>query len=174
MGNAKKTLPLLTQRLQKKDRNEWLERFAECDQLEYDKVIQEELNPTNEILTMGEVIHILNEKTGGDAIIVTDVGQHQMVACRYAEFVQYISSITSGGLGTMGFGLPAALGAVSVHLTAPWSACGRWWITNDHSRTCYHISDTSKGESTLLNNEFLGMVRQWQQLFSTNAILRLK
>ena len=166
MGNAKKTLPLLTQRLQKKDRNEWLERFAECDQLEYDKVIQEELNPTNEILTMGEVIHILNEKTGGDAIIVTDVGQHQMVACRYAEFVQSKSSITSGGLGTMGFGLPAALGAA---LGAPdrTVVCvvgdGGLQMTIQELATIYQTQ--AKVKVLLLNNEFLGMVRQWQQLF---------
>ena len=117
----KKTLPLLTQRLQKKDRKQWLARFAECDLLEHEKVIQEELNPTNEILTMGEVIRILNEKTGGDAIIVTDVGQHQMVACRYAKFKQSKSNITSGGLGTMGFGLPAALER-SGALSARWFA----------------------------------------------------
>tara|TARA_B100000575_G_scaffold294556_1_gene311482 strand:- start:5450 stop:7186 length:1737 start_codon:yes stop_codon:yes gene_type:complete len=166
LGNAKKTLPLITQRLQKKDRNEWLERFAECDQLEHDKVIQEELNPTNEILTMGEVIRILNEKTGGDAIIVTDVGQHQMVACRYAEFKQSKSNITSGGLGTMGFGLPAALGAA---LGAPdrTVVCvvgdGGLQMTIQELATIYQTQ--AKVKVLLLNNEFLGMVRQWQQLF---------
>ncbi len=166
MGNAKKTLPLLTQRLQKKDRNEWLARFAECDRLEHEKVIQEELHPTKGILTMGEVIHILNEKTGGDAIIVTDVGQHQMVACRYAEFVQSKSNITSGGLGTMGFGLPAALGAA---LGAPdrTVVCvvgdGGLQMTIQELATIYQTQ--AKVKVLLLNNEFLGMVRQWQQLF---------
>lgn len=166
MGNAKKTLPLLTQRLQKKDRSEWLARFAECDRLEHEKVIQEELHPTKGILTMGEVIHILNEKTGGDAIIVTDVGQHQMVACRYAEFVQSKSNITSGGLGTMGFGLPAALGAA---LGAPdrTVVCvvgdGGLQMTIQELATIYQTQ--AKVKVLLLNNEFLGMVRQWQQLF---------
>lgn len=166
MGNAKKTLPLLTQRLQKKDRREWLARFAECDRLEHEKVIQEELHPTKGILTMGEVIHILNEKTGGDAIIVTDVGQHQMVACRYAEFVQSKSNITSGGLGTMGFGLPAALGAA---LGAPdrTVVCvvgdGGLQMTIQELATIYQTQ--AKVKVLLLNNEFLGMVRQWQQLF---------
>jgi len=166
MGNAKKTLPLLTQRLQKKDRSEWLARFAECDRLEHQKVIQEELHPTKCILTMGEVIRILNEKTGGDAIIVSDVGQHQMVACRYAEFVQSKSNITSGGLGTMGFGLPAALGAA---LGAPdrTVVCvvgdGGLQMTIQELATIYQTQ--AKVKVLLLNNEFLGMVRQWQQLF---------
>ena len=166
MGNAKKTLPLLTQRLQKKDRSEWLARFAECDRLEHEKVIQEELHPTNDILTMGEVIHILNQKTGGNAIIVTDVGQHQMVACRYAQFTQSKSNITSGGLGTMGFGLPAALGAA---LGAPdrTVVCvvgdGGLQMTIQELATIYQTK--AKVKVLLLNNEFLGMVRQWQQLF---------
>ena len=175
LGNAKKTLPLLTQRLQKKDRKQWLARFAECDLLEHEKVIQEELNPTNKILTMGEVIRILNEKTGGDAIIVTDVGQHQMVACRYAKFKQSKSNITSGGLGTMGFGLPAALGAA---LGAPERTVvcvvgdGGLQMTIQELATVYQTQ--AKVKVLLLNNEFLGMVRQWQQLFLTNAILRPK
>ena len=83
--------------------------FREHDEIEYQKVIQKDIYPTKEQLTMGEVIHAINEETNGDAIIVTDVGQHQMVACRYAKFTQSKSNITSGGLGTMGFALPAAL-----------------------------------------------------------------
>lgn len=166
MGNAKKTLPLLTERLQAKKHPEWLARFKECDDLEHEKVIQDELHPKHDVLSMGEVIHILNEKTGGDAIIVTDVGQHQMVACRYAEFVRSKSNITSGGLGTMGFGLPAALGAA---LGAPdrTVVCvvgdGGLQMTIQELATIHQTQ--ARVKVLLLNNEFLGMVRQWQQLF---------
>lgn len=166
MGNAKKTLPLITELLEPTTHDEWLARFKACDDLEHEKVIQEELHPKHEILSMGEVIHILNEKTGGDAIIVTDVGQHQMVACRYAEFVRSKSNITSGGLGTMGFGLPAALGAA---LGAPdrTVVCvvgdGGLQMTIQELATIHQTQ--AKVKVLLLNNEFLGMVRQWQQLF---------
>ena len=110
-GDCKETLPLLTKLVDTKKHPQWLERFRECDREENKEVIAEELYPSTAILTMGEVIRNLNELTNGDAIIVTDVGQHQMVACRYARFNQSKSNITSGGLGTMGFGLPAAIGA---------------------------------------------------------------
>ena len=166
MGNAKKTLPLITELLQPNSHTDWLARFKACDDLEHEKVIQEELHPKHDILSMGEVIHILNEKTGGDAIIVTDVGQHQMVACRYAEFVRSKSNITSGGLGTMGFGLPAALGAA---LGAPdrTVVCvvgdGGLQMTIQELATIHQTQ--AKVKVLLLNNEFLGMVRQWQQLF---------
>jgi acetolactate synthase-1/2/3 large subunit len=166
MGNAKKTLPLITELLQPNSHADWLARFKACDDLEHEKVIQEELHPKHDVLSMGEVIHILNEKTGGDAIIVTDVGQHQMVACRYAEFVRSKSNITSGGLGTMGFGLPAALGAA---LGAPdrTVVCvvgdGGLQMTIQELATIHQTQ--AKVKVLLLNNEFLGMVRQWQQLF---------
>ena len=101
-GDCKETLPLLTELVEQKVYPQWLQSFKDCMQKEEDKVIKEELNPTNDILTMGEVINELNELTKGDAIIVTDVGQHQMVACRYAKFNKTKSNITSGGLGTMG------------------------------------------------------------------------
>src|SRR5215203_4448006 len=110
-GDCKETLPLLTAAIEHKVYPQWLQRFKDFQKKEEEKVIHEELNPTTEVLTMGEVIKVLNDLTSGDAVIVTDVGQHQMVACRYAKFNQSKSNITSGGLGTMGFALPAAIGA---------------------------------------------------------------
>ncbi|MGZ5218510.1 MAG: thiamine pyrophosphate-binding protein, partial [Chitinophagaceae bacterium] len=110
-GDCKETLPLLTELAEQKVYPQWLQKFKEYQDKEDEKVIQEELNPTSAVLTMGEVIKELNELTKGNAIVVTDVGQHQMVACRYAKFNQTKSNITSGGLGTMGFALPAAIGA---------------------------------------------------------------
>src|SRR5690606_12091695 len=101
----------LTALLDKKEHPQWLARFQQLKEEEYKEVIEDELNPSGEVMSMGEVIKVLNELTGGEAIIVTDVGQHQMVACRYADFKRSRSNITSGGLGTMGFGLPAAIGA---------------------------------------------------------------
>ena len=115
---------------------------------------------------MGEVIHAINEETNGDAIIVTDVGQHQMVACRYAKFTQSKSNITSGGLGTMGFALPAALGA---KMGAPEREVvaiigdGGYQMTIQELGTIFQTGAAVK--IVVLNNNFLGMVRQWQQLF---------
>ena len=110
-GDCKETLPMLTELIEQKTYPNWLQRFREYQKEEEESCIVPELNPTGETLTMGEVIKLLNELTKGDAIIVTDVGQHQMVTCRYAKFNQTKSNITSGGLGTMGFALPAAVGA---------------------------------------------------------------
>ncbi len=110
-GDCKETLPMLTKLVEHKVYPQWIQKFADCIAKEKEKVIKQELNPSSEILTMGEVIELVNELTKGDAIIVTDVGQHQMVACRYAKYNQTKSNITSGGLGTMGFALPAAIGA---------------------------------------------------------------
>ena len=110
-GDCKETLPLLTLGIQEKDRSEWLNIFKEYAQKEYDQCIKNELYPNSDAMTMGEVIRIVNDTTKGNAVVVTDVGQHQMVACRYAKFNETRSNITSGGLGTMGFALPAAIGA---------------------------------------------------------------
>lgn len=166
LGDAKKSLPELTKLVKATSHEEWLQRFRDCDKLEQEKVIQDELHPKSEILSMGEVIRIINEKTGGDAVLVTDVGQHQMVACRYTKFIQSKSNITSGGLGTMGFGLPAALGA---QLGAPDRTVicvvgdGGFQMTLQEMATIHQTG--AKVKVLLLNNEFLGMVRQWQQLF---------
>jgi acetolactate synthase I/II/III large subunit len=111
MGNAKETLSKLLPLLNKNSHSDWLNRFKELYKIEFEKVIENDLHPTKEGLTMGEVIAQINKETKGDAAIVSDVGQHQMIACRYAEFNKTKSNITSGGLGTMGFALPAALGA---------------------------------------------------------------
>ena len=166
LGDAKTSLQELIKRVKPASHEQWLARFRECDKLENEKVIQEELYPSSETISMGEVIRLINEKTGGDAVIVTDVGQHQMVACRYAKFVQSKSNITSGGLGTMGFGLPAGLGAA---LGAPDRTViavvgdGGLQMTIQELATVYQTG--AKLKVLLLNNEFLGMVRQWQQLF---------
>jgi acetolactate synthase-1/2/3 large subunit len=166
-GDCKETLPLLTALVEKKTHPEWLKRFSDYYKEEVDAVIKEELNPTTEQLTMGEVIKVLNKFTDGDAIIVTDVGQHQMVACRYAEFKQSRSNVTSGGLGTMGFGLPAAIGAKfgAPHRTVV-AICG----DGGFQMTLQELGTIMQSELDVkilvLNNRFLGMVRQWQQLFN--------
>lgn len=111
LGNVKDTIPLLSSMVNKNSHKKWLQKFNTFYETEYKKVINDEINPTKNGLTMAEVIKEINNSTNGDAIIVTDVGQHQMVTCRYAKFNKSKSNVTSGGLGTMGFALPAALGA---------------------------------------------------------------
>jgi acetolactate synthase-1/2/3 large subunit len=165
-GNCKETLPLLTGLVEQKVYPQWLQRFKDCMQKEEDKVINEELNPTGDILTMGEVIRELNELTKGDAVIVTDVGQHQMVACRYAKFNKTKSNITSGGLGTMGYALPAAIGASygdPSRTTIAIIGDGGFQMTLQELGTIMQFKPNVK--IIILNNNFLGMVRQWQQLF---------
>jgi acetolactate synthase-1/2/3 large subunit len=166
-GDCKETLPLLTKLIEKKDRKEWLQKFKEYTQKEIDVCIDKELNPETEIMTMGEVMKVLNELTKGDAVIVSDVGQHQMVACRYAKFNSSKSNVTSGGLGTMGFGLPAAMGA---KLGAPdrtvilIAGDGGFQMTLQELGTI--MQNKIDVKMVVLNNHFLGMVRQWQELFN--------
>jgi acetolactate synthase I/II/III large subunit len=165
-GDCKETLPLLNERVEARIRTEWLQRFQQCDQEEYAQVIHNELNPTQPVLTMGEVIKVLNELTGGEAIIVTDVGQHQMVASRYARINQTRSNITSGGLGTMGFALPAAIGAkmgAPERTVVAIAGDGGIQMTIQELGTIHQFGMEVK--VLILNNQFLGMVRQWQQLF---------
>jgi len=165
-GDCKETLPMLTELIDKKQHTEWLQKFNEFTQKEIDIVIKDELNPTTEELTMGEVIKVLNELTKGDAIIVTDVGQHQMVTCRYAKFNETKSNITSGGAGTMGFALPAAIGAKFGAPHRPVVAVigdGGVQMTIQELGTIMQTGIDVK--ILILNNQFLGMVRQWQQLF---------
>ncbi len=143
-----------------------MDRFYRYKKIEEDTLITKELNPTGEKLTMGEVIHQLNLLTKGDAIIVTDVGQHQMVTCRYAKFNQSKSNITSGGAGTMGFALPAAIGAKFGALNRTVVAIigdGGIQMTIQELGTIMQTGVNVK--IIILNNQFLGMVRQWQQLF---------
>ncbi|MBS1519427.1 MAG: biosynthetic-type acetolactate synthase large subunit [Bacteroidetes bacterium] len=166
-GDCKETLPLLTQAVESKTYPEWLQRFKDHMQEEVDLVIHKELNPTSDEMTMGEVIKQLNELTNGDAVIVTDVGQHQMVACRYAKFNNTRSNVTSGGLGTMGFALPAAMGAKygakDRHVVAI-IGDGGFQMTLQELGTIMQSSIDVK--IIILNNRFLGMVRQWQELFN--------
>ena len=166
LGNIKATLPLLTEKVMKKTHYNWIEKFKELNSVEYEKVIKKDLFPKKQKITMGEVINEINNATKGDAIIVTDVGQHQMVACRYSKFNTSKSNITSGGLGTMGFALPAAIGA---KMGAPEREViaiigdGGFQMTIQELGTIFQTGVAVK--IVVLNNEFLGMVRQWQQLF---------
>ena len=165
-GDCKETLPLLTALIEPKKHEAWLARFYDCAVQEADAVIREELFPTSEELTMGEVLQQLNEITGGEAVIVSDVGQHQMIACRYARQNQSRSHVTSGGLGTMGFALPAAIGAKFGAPHRPVVAIigdGGVQMTIQELGTIMQTGVDVK--IIILNNQFLGMVRQWQELF---------
>ncbi|SKA15036.1 biosynthetic-type acetolactate synthase large subunit [Sediminibacterium ginsengisoli] len=165
-GDCKETLPLLTKRIEQKVYPQWVEKFRQYSREEEQQVIYDELNPKGDEMTMGEVLRVLNELTGGDAVIVTDVGQHQMVACRYAKFNETRSNITSGGLGTMGFALPAAIGAKFGAPHRPVVAVigdGGVQMTIQELGTIMQTELNVK--ILILNNQFLGMVRQWQQLF---------
>ncbi len=166
-GDCKETLPMLTALVEEKTHTEWLAKFTEYMRQEVAEVIQNELNPTTAELTMGEVIRELNELTHGEAVIVSDVGQHQMVACRYAKLNKTRSNITSGGLGTMGFALPAAIGAKFGALDRPVVAIigdGGFQMTLQELGTIMQTGIDVK--IIILNNRFLGMVRQWQELFN--------
>tara|TARA_B100000767_G_scaffold81644_1_gene78528 strand:+ start:2639 stop:4372 length:1734 start_codon:yes stop_codon:yes gene_type:complete len=166
LGDAKQSLLQLLPQITTNSHPEWLQRFKDLYEIEYDKVIKNDLHPTKEGLTMGEVLKEINIQTKGEAAIVSDVGQHQMIACRYADFNVTKSNITSGGLGTMGFALPAAIGA---KMAAPEREVvavigdGGYQMTIQELGTIFQNKVPVK--IVVLNNEFLGMVRQWQQLF---------
>ena len=166
LGDAKTSLTKLLTLLNTNSHPEWLQKFKDLYTIEYDKVIKNDLHPTTEGLTMGEVLKEINIQTKGEAAIVSDVGQHQMIACRYADFNVSKSNITSGGLGTMGFALPAAIGA---KMAAPDREVvaiigdGGYQMTIQELGTIFQNKVPVK--IVVLNNEFLGMVRQWQQLF---------
>ena len=168
-GDCKETLPLLTGLVQAKVYPHWLQKFSDCMKKEQEKCIKSEMNPSTDILTMGEVIDAINELTKGDAVIVTDVGQHQMVACRYAKYNQSKSNITSGGLGTMGYALPAAIGAkygAPERTVIAIIGDGGIQMTIQELGTIMQFKPDVK--IIILNNKFLGMVRQWQELFHQN------
>lgn len=165
-GDCKETLPILTNLVKENKHEAWVAQFRDYNQQEIDQVITPELYPAGEEMTMGEVLRTLNELTGGDAVIVTDVGQHQMVACRYAKFNKTRSNVTSGGLGTMGFGLPAAIGAkygAPERTVVAIIGDGGFQMTPQELGTIMQFGAAVK--ILILNNQFLGMVRQWQQLF---------
>lgn len=165
-ADCKISLQELNKRIKSKTYPDWIARFDALDKIEYDKVIKSDLLPKKEGLTMGESVEMINKHSKNDAVIVTDVGQHQMVACRYAKFSQSKSNVTSGGLGTMGFALPAAIGA---KMGAPHREVvavigdGGYQMTIQELGTIYQQQIAVK--IVVLNNDFLGMVRQWQQLF---------
>jgi acetolactate synthase I/II/III large subunit len=166
LGNVKKTLPLLTAKITKNEHKEWLKEFEVCFRVEYDRIIEKEIYPVEKGITMGEVISKVSTAFKDNAIMVTDVGQHQMMAARYFRFKHTRSVVTSGGLGTMGFGLPAAIGA---KLGAPerqvcvFVGDGGFQMTIQELGTIFQTKIPVK--IVLLNNNFLGMVRQWQELF---------
>jgi len=166
LGNAKDTLSQILPYLHTNSHPEWLQEFKDYEAIEFEQVIKKELNPTHDSITMGEVIKEINLRTHGTAIIVSDVGQHQMIASRYAQFNQTRSNVTSGGLGTMGFALPAAIGAKMGQPSREVIAIigdGGYQMTIQELGTIFQTKVAVK--IVVLNNEFLGMVRQWQQLF---------
>jgi acetolactate synthase-1/2/3 large subunit len=165
-GDCKETLPMITALLEKKDHSQWVNKFSECMEKEMEAVINEELHPSTDIRTRGEVIEQLNVLTKGNAVIVTDVGQHQMVACRYAKFNQSKSNVTSGGLGTMGFALPAAIGAkYGAKERTVVAVIGDGGVQMTIQELGTIMQNNINVKILILNNRFLGMVRQWQDLF---------
>lgn len=166
LGDAKQTLNEILKITENKSHIKWHAKFKELYEIEYKKVIHDDLNPKKEGLTMGEVMKEINIQTKGDAAIVSDVGQHQMIACRYSNFNKTKSNITSGGLGTMGFALPAAIGAKMACPEREVVAVigdGGYQMTIQELGTVFQTKAAVK--IVVLNNDFLGMVRQWQQLF---------
>ena len=166
LGDAKQTLNEILKITENKSHKKWHAKFKELYEIEYKKVIHDDLNPKKEGLTMGEVMKEINIQTKGDAAIVSDVGQHQMIACRYSNFNKTKSNITSGGLGTMGFALPAAIGAKMACPEREVVAVigdGGYQMTIQELGTVFQTKAAVK--IVVLNNDFLGMVRQWQQLF---------
>ncbi|MDD4109455.1 MAG: thiamine pyrophosphate-binding protein, partial [Prolixibacteraceae bacterium] len=166
LGDSKKSLRMLTDNVIENRHDEWLKRFRECDKIENEKIIQKDLYPEKPGLTMGEAVRIASEKTGHDAILVTDVGQHQMIASRYFKFKRSRSFVTSGGLGTMGFGLPAGMGA---QIGAPDRTVVTFIGDGGFQMTIQELGTIAQNKLPVkiivLNNHFLGMVRQWQQMF---------
>jgi acetolactate synthase-1/2/3 large subunit len=166
-GDCKETLPLLTSLITEKTHDSWLAEFREFSRIENEQLIEKELNPQTGALTMGEVINQLNALTKGEAVIVSDVGQHQMVACRYGKLNTTRLSVTSGGLGTMGFGLPAAIGAkfgAPDRTVVAVIGDGGFQMTLQELGTIMQSGVDVK--ILILNNQFLGMVRQWMELFN--------
>lgn len=166
LGNAKDALDLLLPLIKTNKHGDWHNLFKEKYKIEFERVIENDVYPTKEKLTMAEVIEEINLASGHRAIIVTDVGQHQMIACRYAKFKQTKSNVTSGGLGTMGFALPAAIGAKMGAMDREVVAIigdGGYQMTIQELGTIFQNKTPVK--IVVLNNDHLGMVRQWQELF---------
>ncbi len=166
LGDVKETLSQILPKIKNNEHNSWLDKFRKLNEIEFNKVIDKEYNKKSGGISMAEVIKSINNNTDGNSILVTDVGQHQMVACRYTKFNLSKSNITSGGLGTMGFALPAALGAKIGDNKREVIAVigdGGFQMTIQELGTIFQTRAAVK--IVILNNDFLGMVRQWQQLF---------
>ena len=166
VGDCKTTLAAVTEQLKKNEHKEWIDSFKENEETEYNSVIKGELNPAEGPITMGEVVDKISKATNHEAVLVTDVGQNQMIAARYFQFTKSRSVVTSGGLGTMGFGLPAAIGAA---FGAPDRTiclfCGDGGLQMTIQELGTIMETGAPVKIILLNNNFLGMVRQWQELF---------
>lgn len=166
LGNCKRTLPLLTARINPGRHTQWIQSFASFAEREKREVIDAEIAPTAGHLTMGEVVNAVSRATGHQAVLVTDVGQNQMMACRYFKFSRQRSVVTSGGMGTMGFGLPAAIGAAfgaPDRTVCAFMGDGGLQMTMQELGTIMERNVPVK--IILLNNHFLGNVRQWQAMF---------
>ena len=166
LGNCKKTLALLTELIQNNRHSEWIESFRQYEETEFNQVIRKEVFPDEGPLNMGEVVHVVSEATDNDAILVTDVGQNQMMACRYFKFSQQRSIVTSGGMGTMGFGLPAAIGATFGRPDR--TVCvfmGDGGLQMTMQELGIVMEQKAPVKIILLNNNYLGNVRQWQAMF---------
>ncbi len=165
-GDVKEVLTAILPHIREREREEWIREFRILDSTEHEKVIRPETEPEKGDLKMGEVVKVISEHAGRDAVVVTDVGQHQMAVARYYHFTDSNTLVTSGGMGTMGFGLPAAVGAAtgtSDRQVIAFIGDGGIQMTLQELGTImqYHIPV----KIVLLNNSFLGMVRQWQEMF---------
>lgn len=166
LGNCKRTLALLTELIQAQRHTEWIESFRPYEEKEYTQVIDREIHPKEGPLNMGEVVRKVSEATRNEAILVTDVGQNQMMACRYFKFTKNRSVVTSGGMGTMGFGLPAAIGATfgrPDRTVCVFMGDGGLQMTMQELGTV--MEQKAPVKVILLNNNYLGNVRQWQAMF---------
>lgn len=166
LGNCKRTLSLLTERIVAKKHTEWIESFQPYEEKEYTQVIKPEVFPEDGPLNMGEVVNVVSEATDNEAILVTDVGQNQMLACRYFKFAKKRSVVTSGGMGTMGFCLPAAIGAT---FGAPERTVCAFMGDGGLQMTMQELGTVMEQKAPvkiiLMNNNYLGNVRQWQAMF---------
>ena len=165
-ADAKEALLGLISTVEKNNHETWLAEFSACAKIEHDKILADEMHPKEGGLKMAEIVTMISEKTQGKAVIVTDVGQHQMVTSRYYQFKDKRQNVTSGGLGTMGFALPAAMGAGLGQTDRPVIAVigdGGFQMTIQELATIHQSQIPVK--VLILNNNFLGMVRQWQELF---------
>lgn len=166
IGDAKAVLRELTAKIARHDHKEWIASFEDCLEVEKEKVIYPEVHPKEGWIKMGEVVDAVAEATKGNAVVVTDVGQNQMIAARYSKFTSGRSFISSGGLGTMGFGLPAAIGAkigAAEKTVCLFVGDGGIQMTIEELGTI--MQEKTGVKIFILNNNWLGNVRQWQELF---------